>query len=60
MDNYRHRKTAMAKGEPGYAKYKMENGVAIKKEKNAIIPIQASNNRYGVTTIKSLILRAQR
>ena len=39
MDDYRYRKAAMAKGEPGYAKYKMENGIAGKKEKDAIIPI---------------------
>ena len=57
MDNYYHRKAAKAKGEPGYAKYKMENGVAVKKEKNAIIPIQASDNGHGVIIINSLILR---
>ena len=57
MDNYCHCKTAMAKGEPGYAKYKMENGIAVKKEQNAIIPIQASDNGHGVTIIKLLILR---
>ena len=36
MDDYRHRKAAMAKEKPSYVKYKMENGVAIKKEKNAL------------------------
>ena len=39
MDDCRYRKAAMAKGEPGYAKYKIENGIAVKKEKDAIMPI---------------------
>ena len=57
MDDYRYRKATITRGEPGYAKYKMENGIAVKKEKNATMPIQISDDGRGVITIKSLILR---